>query len=187
MAYDDPKLPRAVLRGDQLFVGKDKDPDERDPGYRVALEVTELGLVGGFEPKDMTDDASPKVPVRPSLSGRAKIEGKDRFAVAGTEVGKDAPIAFQLRPVPVNETRFLWRGTLAYSPHDWEYDRDETYWISAHVPPDDFEDIVAAVRSGRVERLRVVLILSMWTKQKSSGFMHGPEDDVQLRAADRQG
>jgi hypothetical protein len=53
MAYDDPKLPRAVLRGDHLFVGKDKEPSERDPGYRLTLEVTDLGVAGGFEPEDL--------------------------------------------------------------------------------------------------------------------------------------
>ena len=30
MAYDDPKLPRAVLRGEELFVGDDKEPYFRD-------------------------------------------------------------------------------------------------------------------------------------------------------------
>lgn len=71
---------------------------------------------------------------------------------------------------------------MGYSPFEWEFDREETYWVTVGVPPEKFDEIVTAVRSGRVERLRVGLGLSMWTKQKSNGFM--PEEDMEFRPTD---
>jgi hypothetical protein len=48
MAYDDPKLPRAVLRGENLNIDGENEPYFRDPGYPVYLEVTDLRISGGF-------------------------------------------------------------------------------------------------------------------------------------------
>jgi hypothetical protein len=38
-----------VLRGEQLFVGDDKEPDFRDPDARIFLSVTDFSIRGGFE------------------------------------------------------------------------------------------------------------------------------------------
>jgi hypothetical protein len=87
MGYDDPKLRRAVTRGEELFVGDDKEPYVRDRDERIYRDITDFSISGGFEREDITEKASPKVPVRESLSGRAKIDGKDSFALAGLEIG----------------------------------------------------------------------------------------------------
>jgi hypothetical protein len=171
MAFDDPKLPRAVTRGEELFVGDDEEPYVRDRDEPIYLDITDFSISGGFEREHFTEKASPKVPVRESLSGRAKIDGKDSFAVAGVEIGKAVPIAFLLRSVPETETRFVWRATIGFNAGDWEFDTEDEFWISAYVPPDRFEAIVAAVRTGRVERMRVGMRTTMWTKNKRHPMM----------------
>jgi hypothetical protein len=171
MAYDDPKLPRAVLRGENLYVGDDKEPYFRDPGYRMYLDVSRLAISGGLESDDIGDPKSQKRLARESLSGHASLEGHDSFAVAGMDVGKIPSIAFSLTTVPQTETRFVWRATIGFSTYDWEFENDEGFYIHGYVTPADFADILAAVRRGHVERLRVAIETTMWTKQKSSGFM----------------
>jgi len=49
-----------------------------------------------------------------TLHGRAKLEGEDKFAVAGAMSPADPspPIQFQLTRVPENETKFHWRATI---------------------------------------------------------------------------
>jgi hypothetical protein len=173
MAYDDSKLPRSVLRGENLYVGDDKEPFVRDPDYRLHLAVFDLAIAGGFEATDIGDARSDKQPSRISLSGRAKLDGKDNFAVAGLKTDPDLPIGFSLATVPATETRFVWRATIGFSRHDWELEIEETFYVHAYVLPEQFDQILAAVRTGHVESLRVAMETTMWTKRKSSGFMLG--------------
>jgi Integrase core domain len=162
----DPKLPRAVTRGEELFVGDDKEPYFRDLDERIYLQITDLSISGGFELEDVTENDSPKVPVREFLSGRAKLEGKDSFSVASTEIEKNVSIAFLLRSVPETETRFVWRATIGFNARDWELETDDEFWISAYVPPDRFDAIVAAVRGGHVDRMRLGMRTTMWKSWK---------------------
>ncbi|GIK83373.1 MAG: hypothetical protein BroJett024_44780 [Alphaproteobacteria bacterium] len=171
MAFDDPKLPRAVARGEELFVGDDKEPYVRDLDERIYVEIANLSISGGFEPEDVTENDSSKVPVRESLSGCAKLEDKNNFAVAGMQVGTNMPIAFLLRAVPETETRFVWRATIGFNARNWEIDTEDEFWISAYVPPDRFETIIAAVRGGHVERIRLGMRTTMWTKNKRHPMM----------------
>jgi hypothetical protein len=77
MAYGDPKMPRSVLRGENVFVGDDKEPYTRDSEYWMYLEITDLSISGGLEADDIGDARSAKRPVRETLSGRAKLSRKD--------------------------------------------------------------------------------------------------------------
>jgi hypothetical protein len=106
VSYDDPKLPRSVLRGE--YVGDDKEPYFRD--------------AGGVEPVDWWDSKGPKAPVSPGLRGLAMLEGRNRFAVAGYDIGKNDRIEFHLRTVAENETRFHWAARIGYSMYDLETD-----------------------------------------------------------------
>lgn len=173
MAFDDPKLPRAVLRGEELYVGDDKEPYFRDPHHVVALDVTDLRIAGGFEPANLTEARGLKVIVAAGLSGSATLEGRDKFAVAGLDIGKNTKIAFHLRTVAEEETRFLWAARVGYSMYDWDYDREAGFWVEGYCTQAEFDRIVSAVRAGRIERIRVALSTTMWTKKKSSGFMPG--------------
>ena len=171
MAYDDPKLPRAVLRGENLYVGDDEEPYLRDPDYPVHLDVIDLKVHGGFEPEDLSENRGPKALVTPALRGLATLEGGDKFAVAGLDIGTNAKIEFHLRTV--TETRFLWAARIGYSMYDWEFDLEAGFWVQGYCTPTEFDRVLSAVRTGHVERLRVVLTTTMWTKQVSSGFMPG--------------
>jgi hypothetical protein len=173
MAYDDPKLPRAVLRGENLYIDGENEPYFRDPEYPVYLEVTDLRISGGFESEDLGKGDRPMQMAAVTLRGRAKLEGKDKFAVAGVETDPSPPIEFQLRQVAENETKFHWRATIGFQMHDWEFENEEGFWVQGYCTGQLFDAIVAVVRTGRVEKLRVGMETMMWTKQKSSGFMPG--------------
>lgn len=122
MSYDEPKLPRSVLRGENLYVGDDKEPYFRDPTHTIDLIVTDLNLAGGFEPVDWSDSKWPTAPVSPGLRGLARLEGRNRFAVAGYDIGKNDRIEFHLRTAAENETRFHWAARIGYSMYDLEMD-----------------------------------------------------------------
>jgi hypothetical protein len=173
MAYDDPKLPRPVLRGEELFVGNDKEPYFRDPDYLVYLDVADLKIHGGFDPVDITESSGPKAMAAPALRGLAKLEGRDDFAVAGFDVGKNPKIEFHLRTVAETETRLLWAARMGYSMYDWEFENEAGFWVQGYCTPAEFDRVLDAIRTRQVERLRVALTTTMWTKQKSSGFMAG--------------
>jgi hypothetical protein len=171
MAYDDAKLPRAVMRGEELFVGDDKEPYFRDPTHTFDLIVTDLNLAGGFEPVD--DSKGPKTRVSPGLRGIAKLEGRNRFAVAGYDIGKNDGIEFHLRTVDESETRFHWAARIGYNMYDLEMDAGWEFYVQGYCTPAEFECVAAAIRTGAVERLRVNMSTTMWTKRKSNGFMPG--------------
>jgi hypothetical protein len=82
MAYDDPKLPRAVLRGENLCIDGETEPYFRDPEYRVHLEVSDLRISSGFEVDDFGQADSPKQRTAVTLRGRAKLEGRDKLSRA---------------------------------------------------------------------------------------------------------
>jgi hypothetical protein len=173
MAYDDPKLPRAVLRGEELYVGNDKEPYFRDPDYVIHLDVTDLKVAGGLESSDPMEGRSPKVAVAPGLRGLARLGGRDKFAGAGFDAGKNPRIEFHLRTVGADETRFHWAASVGYSMPDWEFESEPGFWVQGYCTQPEFDRVLAAVGSGHVERLRVALTTTMWTKQKSNGFMPG--------------
>jgi hypothetical protein len=166
----DPKLPRAVLRGENLYIYGEDEPYFRDPEYRIYLEVTDLRISGGFEADYFSKGDSPKL-AAVTLRGRAKLERQDRFAVAGLTTNPSPPIEFHL--LPENETKFHWRVTIGLQMYDWEIENEEKIWVQGYCAKQPFDAIVAAVRTGRVEKLRVGMETMMWTKQKR-GVMRMP-------------
>ncbi len=173
MAFDDPNLPPAVLRGEELYVGDDKEPYLRDPDYVVHLDVTDLKICGGMEPADVMESRGPKVVVAPALRGLAKLEGRDKFAVAGLDVGSGPKIEFHLRSVADGDTRFHWVASIGYSMYDWEFETKAGFWVQGCCTAAELDRVLAALRTGCVDRLRVALTTTMWTKKKSNGFMPG--------------
>jgi hypothetical protein len=161
------------MRGEELYVGNDKEPYFRDADYVIHLGVTDLKIAGGLEQSDPMEGRSPKVAVSRGLRGLAKLEGRDKFAGAGFDAGKNPTIEFHLRTVGADETRFHWAASIGYSMPDWEFDTDPGFWVQGYCIQPEFDRVLAAVQSGHVERLRVALTTTMWTKQKSNGFMPG--------------
>jgi hypothetical protein len=172
MAFEDPKLPRAMLRGEKLYIEGESEPYFRDPEHTIRLRVDALTILRGYEPEDDFKRAGSKV-LREFLQGIVKLEGRDRFAVAGLETDPEAPIPetpieFQLRPVSDAETDFQWRANIGFRPHDWEFNWKESFWITGYCTRQYFDDVLAAVRRGHVKNIRASMETTMWTKDKSS-------------------
>lgn len=173
MSDDEEKLPRASLRGDKLYVAGEKEPYFRDLERWVSLEVTALRIIGDYELADLGERNSAKVPVRVSLRGIARFKDEDRFAVAGLETARDTPITFGLSAVPEEETRFHWRANIGFARQDWMDDIEESFYVECYCTSRPFEDVLAAVRTGRVNSLQLRMSTSMWTRDQS-GFVDKP-------------
>ena len=170
MASDDPKLPRTTLRGGNLHVQGEEEPYFRDPEHTIRLRVDALSIHRGYEPRDVTDHTSAKVLVE-SLRGIVKIQGQDRFAVIGLESHRDTPIEFYLRSISDAEPKFHWRADIGFhTPHDWESEQEERFWIQGFCTGPYFEDLLAAVRRGHVDSVSISIQTTLWTKDRSSTF-----------------
>jgi hypothetical protein len=150
-----------------LYIESESEPYFRDPEHTIRLRVNSLTIFRGYEPQDDFNRAGDKV-LREFLYGIAKLEDRDRFAVAGLKADPETPIEFQLRPVPDAETDFHWRASIGFRPHDWEFGWEESFWITGHCTKQYFDDVLAAVRRGHVYSIRVSIETTMWTKDKSS-------------------
>ena len=124
MASDDrPKLPRATVRDEKLYVEGENEPYfQRSYSTRSWLRVDALTIRRGYAP-DETSKAFAQ-----SLYGIAMLEGRDRlrdrFAVIGLETDPATLIRFHLQSVPDTENHgkaccqaichswqgLLWRG-----------------------------------------------------------------------------
>jgi hypothetical protein len=164
MAFDDPKLPRATLRGEDLYVEGEQEPYFRDPEYTIWLRVHALTIHRGYQHEHRTGERT----LTEFLCGTAILEKPDQFAVAGRETDPKTPIEFRLRLISDAETKFHWRATIGFQPYDWEYDWHDEFWVHGHCTRQYFDDILAAVRRGKVDHIRVGLETTMWTRDKPS-------------------
>jgi hypothetical protein len=167
MAFDDLKLPRASLRGERLYVEGEKEPYFRDPRHTIELRVSSLTIHREYRPEDFPELTGKKV-LTESLHGIAKPEGRDSFAVIGLKTDGKTPIEFQLRPISDDETKFHWRTTIGFRPLDWEYSQEECFWVQAYCTREYFDDVLAAVRRGNVDYIRLGMQTTMWTRDKAS-------------------
>jgi hypothetical protein len=169
MAFGDPKLPQATLRGENLYIEGEKEPYFRDPEYTIWLRVYALAIHRGYDPEDPIKRTG-KV-LTELLQGTAKVEGvaPDRFAVIGLKRDRETAIKFQLGPASESDTRFHWRANIWFETQDWQHDLDEAcFWITGYCPRQCFDDLLAAIRRGHVDNIRVGMETTMWTKDQSS-------------------
>jgi hypothetical protein len=169
MATDDrPKLPRATLRDEKLYVEGEKEPYFQDREEAIFLHVNALTISRGYARPDLTPGGKGFVE---SLSGIATLEDRDRFAVIGLETDPTTPIRFHLESVPDTDTKRHGRAGISFHPYDWEDpDRPECFWISGYCTSQYFDDLLAAVRRGYVDHIRVGMTTTMWTRNKSFTF-----------------
>jgi hypothetical protein len=167
MATDDrPKLPRATLRDEKLYVEGEKEPYFQDREDAIFLRVNALTISRGYAPPDLTPGGKGFV-----LSGIATLEDRDRFAVIGLETDPTTPIRFHLESVPDTDTKRHGHASITFHAHDWEAaDEGEYFWISGYCTSQYFDDLLAAVRRGHVDNIRVGMTTTMWTRNKS--FMY---------------
>jgi hypothetical protein len=158
MIYNDPMLPRAVLRGDNLFVGNETDPYFRVPGYVVDFEVTGLQIYGSHEAEDMMRPDGPKegAKTRPveGLRGQAILHGRNRFAVVGVQTEIKPRIDFHLLPVLAGESEYHWRANIGFRMNDREFETERGFWIQAYCTRQSFDEILAMVRKKQLTTLR---------------------------------
>jgi hypothetical protein len=148
MAIDDAKLPRATLRGENLYVEGETAAYFHDHNHTIWVNIDALTINRGYEPEDSIKRTG-KV-LTESLRGIAKLEGRDRFAVIGLETDSTTPIEFHLRPISDAETKFHWRANIGFRTHNWEFASEEAFWIQGYCTREYFDDLLAAVRRGQV-------------------------------------
>jgi hypothetical protein len=155
-----PKLPRATLRDEKLYVEGEREPYFQDGKNTVWLRIDALRIERGYLRTDKV--------LTETLHGIAKLE-EDTFAVIGLETDDAAPIKFLLKPIPETETEFHWYASIGFSTHEgfewWEIpDWEEGFWIEGYCTRQYLDDLLAAVRRGHVDNIRVEMKTTMWTK-----------------------
>jgi hypothetical protein len=174
MATDDrPKLPRATLRDGKLYIEGKKEPYFQDRKHTIWLRIGALTIHRGYQPADYGGTGA-KV-LTESLHGIAKLEGGDRLAVIGLiDETQTIPIEFSLRSISDTETKFHWHVTIGFRTHDWEWDWDEGVWFQGYCTRQYLDDLLAAVRRGHVDNIRVGMETTMWTRDRAAVFGSRP-------------
>jgi hypothetical protein len=152
-----PKLPRARLRDEKLYIEGEKEPYFRDRTNEVRLRIDALTVRRGYQ-----DRTGSKV-LTETLHGIATLE-EDEFAVIGLETDDTTPIKFLLAPIPETDTEYHWHATIGFLRPDGEFRRDAHFWISGYCTSQYFDDLLAAVRRGHIDKIRVGMETTMWTK-----------------------
>ena len=177
MAFDDrPKLPRVTVRDEKLYVEGEKEPYFQDRKHTIRLCVRALTIYRGYVPENFSERAGAKVPTE-SLRGTATLEDGNRFALIGLETDRKTPINFVLPTIADNETKHHWQASIGFTPHDREYpDWEEQFWIEGYCRKQYLDDLLAAVRRGHIDNIRVGMETTMWTKttQRSTALARGP-------------
>jgi hypothetical protein len=160
VAEDRPKLPRASLRGEKLYIEGEKEPYFRDSTNGVQLRIDALTIRRGY-----TDFRDGKV-LTESLEGIATLDGGDEFTVIGLDTDDDdtTPIQFYLYSVSDAETELHWRARIGFVSANREFRQDAHFWISAEFTSQYVDDLLAAVRRGHVDNISVRMKTTMWTQ-----------------------
>jgi hypothetical protein len=175
MASDDrPKLPRATIRDEKLYVEGEKEPYFQDREHTIRLRVRELTIRRGYLP-DYSNPAAPKV-LAELLRGIAELEGGNRLAVVGLKTKPNMPIEFDLSPVPDTKTTHHWQASFWFRPHDREFGWKAAFCVNGHCTSYYFDDLLAAVRRGHVDNILVDLQTALWTKDKSTWHVAPPNN-----------
>jgi hypothetical protein len=162
-AGDHPKLPRATLRDDKLYIEGEKEPYFRDRTNAVRLRIDALTIRRGYR-----DLRNRKDYLTESLGGIATVE-KDEFVVIGLETDHTWPIEFDLRPIAETETEYHWHASIGFNTHEgfewWNMpDWEEGFFIEGYCTRSYLDDLLAAVRRGHVDNIRVIMETTMWTQ-----------------------
>jgi len=192
-----PKLPRATLRGDKLYVEGAKKPYFRDPKHTIVLRVDAITIHQGPEKDGIGNFEGGWAPAE-SLSGIAKLEGHDRFAVIGYRTDPNTAIAFQLKPLlpklPVPAflpKQNLWHAQISLFTHRDYFNQvqEEKFYVHAYCPKNYFDDLLAVLRKGHTDHIRVGMQTEMFNSPLLAAEVfhalgHVVEADVDQRCPD---
>lgn len=166
MALRHPNLPKASLHGKELWIEGETEPYLRQPGETIWLRVDGLRIRRGYELEDPVNRTGDMVPIE-FLIGNASLEESNRIGIAGRNVNTNMPIEFQLRLVAEAETNFHWHITIGFHLDEQSAARDR-FWIIARCTRQHFDDVLAAVRRGHVDSIRVGIATTMWMRSERS-------------------
>jgi hypothetical protein len=96
------------------------------------------------------------------LIGLAKLEGVNRFAVIGRKTDSKMPISFGLQPLHI-KTAHHWHVEIHFLPRETKL--AEQFHVSGYCPKKYFDDLLAAIRRGHVDHIRVAMETTMWQRQ----------------------
>lgn len=174
MASDDrPKLPRASLRGEKLYVEGEKEPYFQDRKETIYLRVDVLTVHRGYEPEVYRERTSKKA-LTEFLRGKARLENRDRFALIGLETDRNTPIEFSLGPISDTEAEHHWRAHIGFRPNDLEFDWEECFWVQGYCTRQYLDDLLGAIRRGHIDNIRVGMETTMWTRDQPSMYRRRP-------------
>jgi hypothetical protein len=158
-AGDHPKLPRATLRDDKLYIEGEKEPYFRDRTNAVRLRIDALTIRRGYR-----DLRNRKDYLTESLGGIATVE-KDEFVVIGLETDHTWPIEFDLRPIAETETEYHWHASIGFNTHEgfewWNMpDWEEGFFMRATA-----QDHTWTICSQRSVEVTSITSASLWKRR----------------------
>src|SRR5215216_5782228 len=155
---DQQKLPRAELREGRLYVEGEDEPYVQGAIRHLWLDLFELKYHRHFDiDEGKVRDAS-------RISGLAKIE-RDKLAIAGSDRPYLEEIPFSIRAMPEEESKYHWQMSIGFLPADWEIGSDDAWYCECYAPKSVFDEMLAAYRSGQVEKARVGCKTRLWIRE----------------------
>jgi hypothetical protein len=185
------------IRDGQLFVEGDDKPYIKLLDHTILMQITELKVNRQYTDKDQRWSTDKKTEVQRTkdtnvteyLTGIVEFEDDDSLNVFGLNT-TTVQVTFHLIPAWGDLAPDMrWYANIGYLGHNWETATEEKFYISARCPRECFDDLVAAVRRGHVENIKVGLESDMWTQDTMLRHMRSvhtkwylPPDDMGPRA-----
>ena len=163
--------PKAEIRDDKLLVEGERYPFVRGIKRNIWLVVGKLTHERHIE----IDEGRTRRTDR--LSAIATIEN-DTLAIAGVKGTKDAiqELSFSIEPAPDEEKKFHWNVSFGFPAHDSPAGADDNWHCEVYLPARVFNDVVAACKSGMVDRLRLGCACDMWVREGIQRLPNLPAD-----------
>ncbi len=163
--------PKAEIRDGKLLVEGERYPFVRGLKRQIWLVVGKLTHERHIE----IDEGRTRRTDR--LSAVATIEN-DTLAVAGVKGTKDAiqELAFSIEPAPDEERKFHWNVSFGLLAHGSQAGGEDDWYCEVYLPARVFNEVVAACKSGMVDRLRLGCACDMWVRDGIQRLPNLPAD-----------
>ncbi len=163
--------PKAEIRDDKLLVEGERYPFVRGMKRNIWLAVGKLTHKRHIEIEDGRTRRTDR------LSAIATIEN-DTLAIAGVKGTKDATqeLSFSIEPAPDEEKKFHWNVSFGFPAPGSPAGADELWYCEVYLPARAFNDVVAACKSGMLDRLRLGCACDMWVRDGIQRLPNLPVD-----------
>jgi hypothetical protein len=175
-SHERPKLPRATLRDQKLYVEGEQEPYFQDREHVVRLRVDALTVHPGSEPAQYSNWHSNQV-VTESIHGIATIEQGERFAVIGLD-GSDRTTSIKFHLRPISDPALEFEAKIGFHVYDPEFpDLKEGFWIQGYFRRQLFDELLTALVQKGVDYINLGLKTRMWTIDTKTWHVEPPTDD----------